>query len=136
MACGAVEMLQARGVLVPEDVAVVGFNDDDEGRAILPALTTVRQPVEKMAHAAVSALLALLAERPVAELVTLPLELVVRRSCGCLSPAVLQAAVRRTEPLTGKAQPVILSRSVEARDEARRRAVGACTEPHPFHQPP
>ena len=70
MACGALETLQARGVLVPEDVAVVGFNDDDEGRAILPALTTVRQPVEKMAQAAVSALLALLAERPVAELVT------------------------------------------------------------------
>ena len=60
MACGALETLQARGVLVPEDVAVVGFNDDDEGRAILPALTTVRQPVEKMAQAAVSALLALL----------------------------------------------------------------------------
>ena len=53
MACGALETLQARGVLVPEDVAVVGFNDDDEGRAILPALTTVRQPVEKMAQAAV-----------------------------------------------------------------------------------
>ena len=66
MACGALETLQARGILVPEDVAVVGFNDDDEGRAILPALTTVRQPVEKMAQAAVATLMALLAanQRP------------------------------------------------------------------------
>ena len=106
MACGALETLQARGVLVPEDVAVVGFNDDDEGRAILPALTTVRQPVEKMAQAAVSTLMALLSAQPAAELVTLPLELVVRRSCGCLSPGVLQAAVRASET---PSQPVITS---------------------------
>ena len=97
MACGALETLQARGVLVPEDVAVVGFNDDDEGRAILPALTTVRQPVETMAQAAVATLMALLSAQPAAELVALPLELVVRRSCGCLSPGVLQAAVRASE---------------------------------------
>ena len=66
MACGALETLQTRGILVPEDVAVVGFNDDDEGRAILPALTTVRQPVEKMAQTAVSTLMALLStsQRP------------------------------------------------------------------------
>jgi len=44
MACGVLETLQARGIRVPDDVAVIGFNDDDEGRAILPALTTVRQP--------------------------------------------------------------------------------------------
>ena len=102
MACGALETLQARGILVPEDVAVVGFNDDDEGRAILPALTTVRQPVEKMAQAAVSTLMALLSAQPAAELVTLPLELVVRRSCGCLSPGVLQAAVRGAMILSPK----------------------------------
>ena len=106
MACGALETLQARGVLVPEDVAVVGFNDDDEGRAILPALTTVRQPVEKMAQAAVATLMALLAAQPAAQLVTLPLELVVRRSCGCLSPGVLQAAVRASET---PSPPVITS---------------------------
>ncbi len=98
MACGAVETLQARGILVPEDVAVIGFNDDEEGRAILPALTTVRQPVEMMAQAAVAALMDLLANRPTAELVTLPLELMVRRSCGCLSPGVLQATARDVAP--------------------------------------
>ena len=102
MACGALETLQTRGILVPEDVAVVGFNDDDEGRAILPALTTVRQPVEKMAQTAVSTLMALLSAQPAAELVTLPLELVVRRSCGCLSPGVIQAAVRGAMILSPK----------------------------------
>jgi LacI family transcriptional regulator len=97
MACGVLETLQARGIRVPEDVAVIGFNDDDEGRAILPALTTVRQPVERMGRTAVSTLMALLSERTVPGVVTLPLELVVRRSCGCLSPSVIEAAVHRSE---------------------------------------
>ena len=64
MACGVLETLQVRSIRVPDTVAVVGFNDDDEGRAILPALTTVRQPVESMARAAVAALMALLGAAP------------------------------------------------------------------------
>ncbi len=102
MACGVLETLQARGICVPDEMAVVGFNDDDEGRAILPSLTTVRQPVDAMARAAVTTLLALLDGRAVPDVVTLPLDLVVRRSCGCLSPGVLQAAAQRNvsgEPL-------------------------------------
>ncbi len=94
MACGAIEALRTRGYRIPDDVAVVGFNNDDEGRAILPALTTVSQPVVEMGRTAVRTLLDLMAGRPVAAVVNLPLELIVRRSCGCLSPAVVQAAAR------------------------------------------
>jgi signal transduction histidine kinase/DNA-binding LacI/PurR family transcriptional regulator/CheY-like chemotaxis protein len=97
MACGVLETLQARGIRVPDDVAVIGFNDDDEGRAILPALTTVRQPVESMGRTAVATLMELHGGRTVPEVVTLPLELVVRRSCGCLSPGVIDAAAHQAE---------------------------------------
>jgi len=96
MACGALETLRDRGIRVPDDVAVVGFNDDDEGRAIVPALTTVRQPVGDMSRAAMAALMALLDGGTPLETVTLPLELIVRRSCGCLSPGVIQAAAPST----------------------------------------
>ena len=108
MACGVLETLQARGIRIPDDVAVVGFNDDDEGRAILPALTTVRQPVDAMARAAVNALLALLDGQAMPETTTLSLDLVVRRSCGCLSPAVIEAAERpaRAREGTGARQPL------------------------------
>lgn len=93
MACGAIEALLARGIRVPDQVAVVGFNDDEEGRAFSPSLTTVRQPVEAMAFRAVEELLALIAGSSVTEHVILPLELMVRRSCGCQSPNVIRAAV-------------------------------------------
>lgn len=118
MACGVLETLQARGIRVPEDVAVTGFNDDDEGRAILPALTTVRQPVERMAHAAVTTLLALLHGLAVPDVVTLPLDLVVRRSCGCLSPDVIEAAA----PRSGARAPLAdrLAGTLDAQTDAGR----------------
>jgi len=49
MARGALAVLQERGRRVPEDVAVVGFDDSSAAVAGWPRLTTVRQPVEEMA---------------------------------------------------------------------------------------
>ncbi len=49
MALGALAVLHRRGRRVPEDVAVVGFDDSDAALACDPRLTTVRQPVEEMA---------------------------------------------------------------------------------------
>lgn len=49
MAQGACEVLREHGRRVPEDVAVVGFDDSAVARTSRPALTTVRQPVEDMA---------------------------------------------------------------------------------------
>ncbi len=101
MACGAIEALQARGIRVPDDVAVAGFNDDEEGRAMIPALTTVRQPVEIMVGQSVKHLLALIRQEPVPDQLTLPLELVVRRSCGCMSHSITGAAAR-LRPVTSQ----------------------------------
>ncbi len=91
MACGAMEALIARGVRVPEDIAVVGFNDDQEGRAIVPSLTTVRQPVARAGACATETLLALIRGEQAPKQNVLPLSMVIRQSCGCLSPTVLQA---------------------------------------------
>ncbi|MFD4990445.1 LacI family DNA-binding transcriptional regulator [Cellulosimicrobium cellulans] len=49
MAQGAVHALREQGRRVPDDVAVVGFDDSPAGTLTRPALTTVRQPVEEMA---------------------------------------------------------------------------------------
>ena len=95
-ALGVIEALQARKIRVPEDVAVVGFDDVNETKFVTPPLTTVRQPVYELGKRATEMLLSLLAGEAVPETVTLPTELVVRQSCGCLAPEIVQAAV---EPL-------------------------------------
>jgi DNA-binding LacI/PurR family transcriptional regulator/anti-anti-sigma regulatory factor len=97
-ALGALNVLHERGVQVPYDVALVGFDDLEESRVSTPSLTTVRQPIYQLGKRAADMLLALLAGEDVPEQVTLPTEMVVRRSCGCHSQPVLQAAA---EPLPG-----------------------------------
>jgi DNA-binding LacI/PurR family transcriptional regulator/signal transduction histidine kinase/CheY-like chemotaxis protein len=83
MALGAIEALRKWGRRVPRDVPVVGFDDLPLAALGNPPLTTVAQPLGRMADLAVEAVLAQLAGNEVADLVVLPSELVRRRSCGC-----------------------------------------------------
>jgi DNA-binding LacI/PurR family transcriptional regulator len=57
MAIGALQELRALGRLVPDDVAVIGFDDVAEAAATTPPLTTVRQPLEAMTKALAELLL-------------------------------------------------------------------------------
>jgi LacI family transcriptional regulator len=56
-ACGVVGVLRAQGIRVPEDVSVVGFDDEPIAHVPVLNLTTVRQPLKSMAVHAVSLLL-------------------------------------------------------------------------------
>ncbi|HEX7671802.1 MAG TPA: diguanylate cyclase, partial [Polyangiaceae bacterium] len=83
MALGAIEALTARGLHVPEDVAVVGFDDVEEARCFVPPLTTVRQPLADQGRWAVDILLDSIEGRPTPDRTMLHTEFVPRRSCGC-----------------------------------------------------
>lgn len=80
-AFGAIAAVGEAGLRVPDDVSVVGFDDIPMAAQVHPALTTVRQPFQQMAKAAVNSLLATMAgaEAPAAR-ITLPAELIVRDS--------------------------------------------------------
>ena len=81
MAVGAIRELTARGIRVPDDVSVVGFDDAPLAVMVSPTLTTVRQPLAEMATIAVSLLLARVedGDRPLERRV-IPTELLVRES--------------------------------------------------------
>ncbi len=86
MALGAVQEARARGMSVPKDVSIVGYDDSPLIAYTDPPLTTLRQPVRAMATAAVRALLDEIAGQPAptSEYLFRP-ELVVRGSTGPLS---------------------------------------------------
>jgi DNA-binding LacI/PurR family transcriptional regulator/signal transduction histidine kinase/ActR/RegA family two-component response regulator len=87
MALGALQALRARGVRVPRDVLLTGFDDVIMARLANPPLTTVRQPLERMATLAVRLVVEQMAGHSVRGSVELPVEFVPRRSCGCGSRA-------------------------------------------------
>jgi len=80
MALGALRALADAGRNVPDDVAVVGFDDIVDAAEFRPPLTTVRQDFDELGARAVATLIALIEGREVAPLVSLPPTLVVRSS--------------------------------------------------------
>ncbi|MFR0353993.1 LacI family DNA-binding transcriptional regulator [Streptomyces sediminimaris] len=87
MALGAIEALRRRGLRVPEDMSVVGFDDLPEVRWSAPPLTTVRQPLADMGKLAVRTVLRLArGEQPDSPRVELGTELVVRASTAPPAP--------------------------------------------------
>jgi DNA-binding LacI/PurR family transcriptional regulator len=80
MAAGALRALRAAGRRVPDDVAVVGFEDSAVARYAQPPLTTVRQPIEEMGRQAARLLLAKVAGETGRMHLILDVELVVRAS--------------------------------------------------------
>jgi LacI family transcriptional regulator len=110
MAYGAISACEQRDLRVPDDIAVVGFDDNPTSAHMEPALTTVRQPFYEMGRRASEILLALVdAPRPVSGLnrngrvseasssifsdsihIKMPTSLIVRASCGASHRATIQ----------------------------------------------
>jgi LacI family transcriptional regulator, galactose operon repressor len=82
-AIGAITALQNAGLRVPEDIAVVGFDDVYVSQYLTPPLTTVHVPIERAGYVAAQQLINLIHQEIVNPKVLLPTELIIRRSCGC-----------------------------------------------------
>jgi LacI family transcriptional regulator len=82
-AMGVYAALRAHGLMVPNDVSVVGFDDVSIATMVSPALTTVRQPLDEMGRVATTMLLRLIAGEPLDSMrVELVTSLIVRESCS------------------------------------------------------
>ena len=84
-AVGLLEAFGEAGVDVPGDIALTGFDGIEAGRLVRPRLTTVAQPMALMGRSAVDVLVARLADRHGSRRArTLPVEVLLRESCGCI----------------------------------------------------
>ena len=89
-AIGAIRALREAGRRVPEDVAVIGFDDIHEARYHIPALTTVRQPLQQMGRLAAEILLARISDpqKPQPHFIHVEPELIVRESTAAAKVAI------------------------------------------------
>lgn len=83
MALSLYRALVDKDIMVPEDVAISGFDDVREAADNLPPLTTVAVPIDKMAKTALSLILDKLAGNEIPEISYIDTELKLRNSCGC-----------------------------------------------------
>jgi LacI family transcriptional regulator len=87
MAIGLLGTLLAGGVRIPQDMALAGFDDIPIARYVSPALTTMRVPIAALGSQALDALADTLESHPADPSATvMPVQLVVRRSCGSTPP--------------------------------------------------
>jgi LacI family transcriptional regulator len=86
MAEGALRALREAGLRVPQDMAVVGYDDLPNAARISPSLTTVHQPTTQMGAQAVNALIDIIQNPGTHKRqIVLPVELIIRESSGALS---------------------------------------------------
>lgn len=82
-AVGVITSLKEHGYRVPEDIAVVGFDDLRLSAFLTPPLTTVSAPTETVGRIAAEQLFSLFDKQFPEDVTLLPTELIIRRSCGC-----------------------------------------------------
>ncbi len=83
MAVGALHALRKRGLAVPDDFAIVGFDGVTVGQFTAPTLTTVDHPHAELGRLAIEALINAIEKKPlVTRAHLLPVTLVIRESCG------------------------------------------------------
>lgn len=82
-AIGALKALNEAGWRVPEDIALVGFDDMHLSSYLTPPLTTVRAPTEQVGRVATQQLFRILDNTIPEQATLLPTQIILRRSCGC-----------------------------------------------------
>jgi LacI family transcriptional regulator len=82
LALGFMRVAQQRGIRIPQNLSVVGFDDVPEGALFWPGLTTVAQPMREMGRAACRTLFEAIAAPVETKVVEYPMTLVVRESTG------------------------------------------------------
>jgi LacI family transcriptional regulator len=83
MAFGAIRAIKDAGLQIPDDIALIGFDNIPTSAEMSPPLTTIHQDIQKMGEIAVDMLIDLISNKnKEIENIILPAELIIRESCG------------------------------------------------------
>lgn len=113
-AIGAMQALKDAGLQIPQDVAIVGFDDQPEAVTQIPSLTSIHVPLTEIGQQALELLADHLEGHRQLETIRISTRLVRRQSCGCLPETIASAA--NSNSLLGSV-PRGSSKSVESKYE-------------------
>jgi DNA-binding LacI/PurR family transcriptional regulator len=99
MAFGVMEVLEQRGIKVPDSVAVTGFDDINEAQSMGVPLTTVRQSFYEAGTKAFEALLKKIEGAQIDAVNLLSSSLIIRWSCGCLPESIKRLSFPKKWPI-------------------------------------
>ena len=91
-AIGALIALREAGIQVPEQVALIGFDDQPDAAAQVPSLTSVHTPLMEIGAKAVEQMVARIVDGKPLESIILPTCITYRQSCGCLPDTMLRVS--------------------------------------------
>jgi hypothetical protein len=114
--------LWRRQIEVPDQVAVVGFDDVDSARLSRPRLTTARQPIDQLGRRALAGILGVIAGKSGEGTTELSTELVLRNSCGCASTEGALASGVAAAPSGGLGMSFVQRRQIILAEVARAAA--------------
>lgn len=120
-ALGALDEFKKRGIEVPEQIAVTGFDDIEESAVCTPPLTTVHQPLFELGALAVTTLVKRMRREKVASRCLLDAPLIIRQSCGCFQrtiPVLKSETAPQIDPV------VAITTSLAIEDPALAAATG------------
>jgi LacI family transcriptional regulator len=107
MAFGAIDAINSRGLKVPHDISVIGFDDIPTASCVFPKLTTMHQPFDAIAAYAVREVVGMIAGQTTGPArIAFPAKLTVRDSTG---PAPLEAVTPTTPRRPARARHVPVS---------------------------
>jgi hypothetical protein len=114
-ALGAMQAIHAAGLCVPNDLAVVGFDDLGEAQYAHPPLTTVRCQFDALGRAAATQLLAEIRGGRTAhpQVISVPITVLQRRSCGCTTLDERLAGVAATHHAAASWQATLIAQVVQ-----------------------
>jgi len=86
LAIGALKALREYNLSVPEDIAIVGYNNIDICKYTYPSLSTVAAPIQEMGIESARMLINRIKQKPIENNnIVLPTKLIIRKSCGCVA---------------------------------------------------
>ncbi len=115
MAIGAINELNRNGIKVPDDIAVVGFDNTDEAIFFSPPLTTVKQPYYELCKKAIDLLMRIITGQDIPQNIEVHTKLEIKRSCGCDYPGIKK--IKMIKAMQNLSLPVEYSALVENKSQ-------------------